>query len=82
MRDGDIALGVEREEGEREGRTVSRLQVVALTGPPVNLGEKSIHPSASVKEEACSFLTSVRAGYREGDGHGMAVGRRRRWRHR
>ena len=44
---------------ESEGRTVSRLQVVALTGPPVNLGEKSIHPSASVKEEACSFLTSV-----------------------
>ena len=42
-----------------EGRSVSRLQVVALTGPPVNLGEKSIHPSASVKEEACSFLTSV-----------------------
>ena len=65
MRDGTL-----QGRKESEGRSVSRLQVVALTGPPVNLGEKSIHPSASVKEEACSFLTSVRAGYREGDGHG------------
>ena len=67
IRPTEMRDGILQGRKKSEGRTVSRLQVVALTGPPVNLGEKSIHPSASVKEEACSFLTSVRAGHREGD---------------